>query len=251
MKAARLIAASAAALVAAGIAAAAVVLPVGDWPGFTAHVLPAAADVEVAQAPMPLPPEPAQRVPTPWPAPPAAVLPPAAAVPPPPVARQNDADVVFTLVRSTMVALDQADVTGNYTVLRDISAAGFRDRNSAADLARIFAPIRDAKIDLSQAVLLDPHISKATVNEQKMLYVVGAFDTKPLPVSFELLFEPAGGRWRIFGISVTPIGQVGDATATRAQPPKAAAKSPPKANRAAAPKATVPADTAPQVGNPK
>ena len=107
-----------------------------------------------------------------------------------------------------MVALDQADVTGNYTVLRDISAPGFRDKNSAADLARIFAPIRDAKIDLSQAVLLDPHISKATVNEQKMLYVVGAFDTKPLPVSFELLFEPAGGRWRIFGISVTPIGQV-------------------------------------------
>jgi hypothetical protein len=257
-RAARLTVASAAVLAMAAIVAAAVG-PDIHWPqapdpiqqADAADEAPASPNDRVAQA-------------SPWPAAPAApVQPPAQQAPvpqappaqapaalQPSVARQNDAEVVFTLVRTAMVALDQADVTGNYTVLRDISAPGFREKHSAADLARIFAPIRDAKIDLSEAVLLDPHISKATVNEQKMLYVVGAFDTKPLPVSFEFLFEPIGGRWRIFGIAVKPIVQVSNVPA-----PSATAKPPPpKAKRTAAPKPVAPAvpvTAPPLAGNPK
>ena len=170
----------------------------------------------------PTPPSPGAE---PTPAPPTTASPPPAAAAPS-AARASDADVVFTLVRSTIVALHQANVTGNYTVLRDMSAPRFRDRNSAAELGRIFTPIREARIDLSQAVLLDPHITKATLNDQKMLYVVGAFETKPLPVTYELLFEPVDGVWRVFGISVTPVQSIGAATAPTAQAASAPAPRP-------------------------
>jgi hypothetical protein len=110
-----------------------------------------------------------------------------------------------------MLALHQANITGNYTVLRDMSAPGFRNKNTATDLGRIFAPIRETKIDLSQTVLLDPHVTTATLNDQKMLYLVGAFDTKPTPVTFELLFEPIDGNWQMFGIAVKPVTQITDA----------------------------------------
>ena len=67
--------------------------------------------------------------------------------PPPPPAQQAqpagkpaniDRNGVLMLVRSTILALDQANKTGNYTVLRDLGAPGFQV-NTAAKLAEIFA----------------------------------------------------------------------------------------------------------------
>jgi hypothetical protein len=41
---------------------------------------------------------------------------------------------VLTLVRSALIALQQANETGNYTVLRDLGAPGFEEANTAARL---------------------------------------------------------------------------------------------------------------------
>jgi hypothetical protein len=163
--------------------------------------------------------------------------------PAPTSARQSDAGLVLTLVRSTLVALHQANVTGNYTVLRDLAAPGFRDKNSAADLARIFAPIRDAKIDLSGVVLLDPHITRPTLNDQKMLDIAGSLETKPVPVNYELLFQPIQGEWRIFGIAVTPVQLVGASNAP--SPLTSSTKQP---SRTAKPSKPAPQKPAPKPG---
>lgn len=171
------------------------------------------------------------------PAPPASPAPaqsPAPTAARPSAANPSDSEVVFTLLRTTLVAVHHANVTGNYTVLRDLAAPGFRDRNSAADLAVIFTPIRSAKIDLSAVVLLDPQLSKAALNDQKMLHLTGSLATNPVPVNFELLFQPIDGAWRVFGISVIPVQQTGappTAPPTRAPP---AAKATPKSNPAPA-----------------
>jgi hypothetical protein len=163
--------------------------------------------VQLAQVfPAPLPAQSAPPQPSPMPQ-----------SPTPTVAQQSDAEVVITLVRTTLVALHQANATGNYTVLRDLSAPGFRDKNSAADLAVIFAPIRDSKIDLSVVVLLDPHLTRTTLNDQKMLVIVGSLETKPVPVNFQLIFQPVQNVWRIFGIAVAPVQQAG---ASNAAPPR-------------------------------
>ncbi|MBC7018053.1 hypothetical protein G6O44_25355, partial [Salmonella enterica subsp. enterica serovar Enteritidis] len=60
-----------------------------------------------------------------------------------------DRNGVLILVRSTLLALDQANKTGNYTVLRDLGAPGFQAGNNAARLAEIFASQRNDKLDLS------------------------------------------------------------------------------------------------------
>lgn len=135
------------------------------------------------------------------------------------VERQN-ADIVATLVRTTLVALHQANVTGNYTVVRDPAAPGFRDRNTAADLARIFAPIRDGKIDLSAIVVRDPQLAAAPfVDENGMLRIEGRFATEPTDVAFQLLYQPVDGAWRLFGISIAPAQP--DAVANTGTPPDA------------------------------
>ena len=48
---------------------------------------------------------------------------------------QIDRNGVLILIRSALLALDQANKTGNYTVLRDLGAPGFQT-NSAARLPR-------------------------------------------------------------------------------------------------------------------
>ncbi|MGX4769414.1 hypothetical protein ACWAUC_06350 [Bradyrhizobium guangdongense] len=59
-----------------------------------------------------------------------------------------DRNGVLMLIRSTLLALDHANKTGNYTVLRDLGAPGFQV-NTAAKLAENFAKQRGEKLDLS------------------------------------------------------------------------------------------------------
>jgi hypothetical protein len=42
----------------------------------------------------------------------------------------------------------------------------------------------------------------AFITDAGMLRVTGFFPTKPEQVNFDLLFQPVGGQWRLFGISV-------------------------------------------------
>jgi hypothetical protein len=130
--------------------------------------------------------------------------PPPAEAPAPPSLSRSDLELVVTLLRNTLVALHQANITGNYTVLRDLGAPGFRDSNNAARLAEIFTQIRAREVDLSRVVLLDPQLTDARINPDGMLYLAGALATEPVSVRFELLYEAVEGVWRVFGISIAP-----------------------------------------------
>jgi hypothetical protein len=152
---------------------------------------------------------------------------------------QADAQLIVKLVRTTLVAVHQANVTGNYTVLRDLAAPGFRDKNSAADLALIFASIRQQKIDLGPVVYLDPHLSQAGINQQGMLHLAGRLETHPVPVSFELLFQSVSGVWKLFGVSISPVQQSTLAPTPPAAPSNVSTASP-------APKASPPKRSPPQ-----
>ncbi len=65
-------------------------------------------------------------------------------------------DETAQLVWTTLIALDHANRTGNYSVLRDLAAPAFRDANNAARLAGIFAPLRARDIGLRRVVLASP-----------------------------------------------------------------------------------------------
>jgi hypothetical protein len=46
------------------------------------------------------------------------------------------------MIKTTLVALNHANLTGNYTVLRDLGSPRFRAGNDAARLAAIFSPAK-------------------------------------------------------------------------------------------------------------
>jgi hypothetical protein len=71
---------------------------------------------------------------------------------------QIDRNGVIILIRTTLLALDQANKTGNYTVLRDIGAPGFQT-NTAARLGDIFAKLRNDNLDLSGVAAIDPQLN--------------------------------------------------------------------------------------------
>src|SRR5215471_18415075 len=74
---------------------------------------------------------------------PPAAKPPAATAP-----RTISKGQAIYLVRSTLMTLNDADRSGNYTVFRDLAAPEFQNRNSAADLAQSFGDLRRRKFDL-------------------------------------------------------------------------------------------------------
>jgi hypothetical protein len=113
--------------------------------------------------------------------------------------------VVDKLVWSTVLALDQANRTGNYSVLRDLAAPTFQNKNSAATLAGIFEPFRARHIDLSNVVVVSPVYEQRPVIIGGMLRAKGIFPLRPNPIGFDLLFEASSGEWRLLGISVAPL----------------------------------------------
>ena len=106
-----------------------------------------------------------------------------------------------------ILALDQANKTGNYTVLRDLGAPGFQQANTAARLGEIFAKQRADKLDLSGVAAIDPQLSMLPQIEVERSDANGRiFPSVPQQVNFELLFAPVEGQWRLFGLSVN-LGQ--------------------------------------------
>jgi hypothetical protein len=123
----------------------------------------------------------------------------------PAIQSQADSEIISTLLRTTLVAVHQANVTGNYTILRDLAAPSFQERNTAADLALIFAPFRRQNIDLAPAALLEPQFTQAPVIDQgNMLRMSGTLPTKPVGVAFDLAFQAVSGSWRLVGIAIAP-----------------------------------------------
>lgn len=137
----------------------------------------------------------------------AAAQAPRPAVPQPTAAAVDAIDQLFVdkLVWSTVVALDQANHTGNYSVLRDLAAPTFQNNNSAATLAGIFEPFRSRHIDLSNVVIVSPVYEQRPVVRAGALRAKGIFPLRPNPIGFDLLFEAVSGEWRLLGISVAPL----------------------------------------------
>lgn len=109
------------------------------------------------------------------------------------------------LVHSTVAALDQANRTGNYHVLRSLAAPAFQQANDQARLSQIFARLRQSQVRLTPAILYDPMLSRpARIDEVGHLRLTGFFPTAPLRIHFDLRFVFLDGEWRLFGISIQP-----------------------------------------------
>lgn len=117
-----------------------------------------------------------------------------------------DVEKIVLLLRTTLITLNDAIQTGNYTVLRDRGAPGFRDANSAARLSQSFSDLASKGIDLSVVTVAAPQLTEPPgLDQQKgMLHLKGYFPSKPVQINFEVLYQAVGGRWQLFGLSVQP-----------------------------------------------
>lgn len=138
-----------------------------------------------------------------------------------------DRNGVLILVRGTLHALDHANKTGNYTVLRDLGSRGFQT-NTAARLAEIFADHRKDAVDLGGIAVLEPQLTLLPqIEPNGMLRMAGFFPSVPMQVNFELLFQPADRQWKLFGLSVNVVPAGPQAPTTAPEPERSSSPEPP------------------------
>jgi hypothetical protein len=156
--------------------------------------------------------------------------PPAAQAPKP---ANIDRNGTLILIRTTLIAVDQANKTGNYSVLRALGAPDFQANNSPERLAEIFAGQRARGLDLAGVVAIDPQLTLLPqIEPNGMLHIAGFFPSVPAQVYFELLFAAVDGQWKPFGISVdlrsaSPTAPVQSQAPAQPRPAQPAGQGPP------------------------
>ncbi len=128
-------------------------------------------------------------------APPAAiaVAPPAQPEAPRPLI--EGAQAIF-LVRMTLMSIHDANITGNYTVLRELGSPSLQ-RKSASALAQSFKPLRLRKLDLFTAASTIPSFTaQPGLDVDHLLHLKGVFTTRPEAVAFDFAFEAVEGVWK-------------------------------------------------------
>ncbi len=111
-----------------------------------------------------------------------------------------------SMVKNAIVAVNHANLTGNYTVLRDLGSEAFRRRNSAADLAATFARHRQLHYDFSPVLCLAPTFSQSpTEVEPGRLQLIGQFDTRPEVVRFAIVYQHSPAGWALDEVAVALV----------------------------------------------
>jgi hypothetical protein len=125
-------------------------------------------------------------------------------------------EVLLILIRSALIGLDHANRTGNYSVLRELGGPALQ-QHSAAQLSAAFASLRAAKVNLLMAAIVTPQLTQQPkVSPEGLLQLVGFFPTQPQRIQFNIVYQAAGGEWRLAGLHVGLTA-----------PPQAEAKTPP------------------------
>lgn len=136
--------------------------------------------------------------------------------------RDPQLEIQEMLIKNAITAVNQGNLTGNYTVLRDLGGPSFREKNSDARLATIFQKLREQKADLSPILVLQPvYTERPVIDQSGELNLIGFFPTQPLQIHFRLAFQHVGNGWMIDTVSITtgaPRQQPAPQTVGYAQP---------------------------------
>ena len=107
------------------------------------------------------------------------------------------------LVWTTMISLDNANRTGDYSILHALGAAGFKSNNSVGGLYDTFRAFRESQTDIGRTILIEPtYYLPPETNREGMLRLRGGFETRPMAIRFDILFQKEAGAWKIFALSV-------------------------------------------------
>ena len=118
-----------------------------------------------------------------------------------------DRNGAVLLMRNALIALDQANKTNEYSVLRATASEAFQV-NSTGKLSEIFAGQRREGLNLAYAAIMEPRWTvEPQIEPSGLVHMAGYFEVTPVPVAFDLLFTQQKGQWLLFGVSVSLIQQ--------------------------------------------
>jgi hypothetical protein len=107
------------------------------------------------------------------------------------------------LVKTSLLSFNDANVTGNYTVLHDKLSKPFRQEYPPERLKQAFKEFREKNIDIELVAALKPAYEPApSIDSQGKLLLRGYFPTEPVRVNFELDFIPSDAEWKLVSIHV-------------------------------------------------
>ena len=107
------------------------------------------------------------------------------------------------LVKSSLLTFNDANVTGNYTVLHAKLSKPFRDQFPPAKLKETFKAFAEKGGDIDIIAAMKPTYDPAPVIDgDGKLIVSGFFPTEPVRVLFDLEFIPSDGEWKLIRIHV-------------------------------------------------
>jgi hypothetical protein len=128
----------------------------------------------------------------------AAFAPPAFAQKPPSTLLQE------VLIKATLLTFNDANITGNYTVLHAKLSKPFRDQFPPEKLKAAFKVFHEKRIDFDIIAAKTPIMREpAKVNDNGVLTLYGHFEASPTTnVHFDLHFIMSDGEWRAIRINV-------------------------------------------------
>ncbi|GHB04216.1 hypothetical protein GCM10009069_28440 [Algimonas arctica] len=117
-----------------------------------------------------------------------------------------DENTQARLVWSTLIALDNANRTGNYEVLHSLGTDGFQRQNSPGRLSQSFAQLRQNRVDVGRSILSSPtYYQPPTLLPDGSLRLRGGFDFRPKSIRFDLIYVSSGGGWQINALSIVEM----------------------------------------------
>lgn len=110
---------------------------------------------------------------------------------------------ILVLIRTSLLTLNDAILTDNFTVLRDRISPTVRAQNTAGRLSQIFAPLTAQRLNLSAVAILSPKLTKPpSTDADNRLHVSGFYPGDEVQTNFDITFEMVRRRWRLHGLSV-------------------------------------------------
>ncbi len=112
-------------------------------------------------------------------------------------------ETITMLVRTTLIAVNQGNDTGDYTVLYALASPQLKNTTTIEQLAEALKSFRARGIDLSPVAIVPPQfVQNPQLDKEGVLRLLGFFPTRPLQIRFSLAYRQIDDVWRLEGLSV-------------------------------------------------
>jgi hypothetical protein len=107
------------------------------------------------------------------------------------------------MIRSTLATFNDANMTGNYSILIAKASKQFQDQMSAEKLAAGTEDFRKNHLFFENVVTDEYESSeKATIDQEGALNLAGVFKGGKMKVTYKLRFVQNANAWKLIGITV-------------------------------------------------